>query len=252
MGFWPVVQNILRKADIIVLVADARMPELTINLELKAQVESNGKIGVLIFNKIDLIPEEDLKKLKSDYPSAFFVSGIKNRGISNLKRELLIMGKRAGFKEPIVGMVGYPNVGKSAIINALAHRARAAISSIAGTTKGPQWIKAGSLKVIDSPGVIPFEDKNSKLGLIAAKNPEKINVPERVAVKIIEMFIEKNPKKLAEYYKLSDEQLNNDSYEILLEIGAKRGYLSKGGIVDEKKTSIQLIRDWQKGKLGFK
>ncbi len=252
MGFWPVVENILRKADIIVLVADARMPELTINPQLKAKIERIGKISVLVFNKIDLIPQESLKKLRADYPNAFFVSGIKNIRISNLKRELLIIGKRAGFKEPIIGIVGYPNVGKSAIINALAHRARAAISSIAGTTKGPQWVKAGSLKIIDSPGVIPFEDKNSKLGLIAAKNPEKINVPERVAVRIIEMFIEKNPKKLAEYYKLSDEQLNKDFYEILLEIGKKRGYLSKGGIVDEKKTAIQIIRDWQKGKLGFK
>lgn len=252
MGFWPLVEALIRKSDIVVLVIDARMPELSRNESLEKKVARLNKPLVIACNKIDLADESDLSNLRKNHSDWHFVSGARNIGISKLKIFLMIMGKKMGIKNPQIGIVGYPNVGKSAIINALAHRARTSVSSTAGTTRGIQWVKAGGLDIIDSPGVIPSEDKDSELGLIAAKNPEKIANPEKVASRIISLFLIKNPKRLQEYFKLSDEQMKNHSYEIMVEIGRKRGFLSKGGIVDETKTAIQIIREWQKGKLGFK
>ncbi len=248
-GYWPIVEGVIRKSDILVLVIDARMPALSMHKTLEEKIERLGRHLIVACNKIDLISPEDLVQLKNEYPTWFFVAGIKNIGISDLRRHLLITAKRLKIEDPRIGIVGYPNAGKSAIINALAHRARTIVSPIAGTTKGVQWVKAGGLSILDSPGVIPMEDAEATLGIIAAKNPEKIKNPEVVAIRILTLFLNQHGEALKEHYKLKDDQIKQDPYEILLEIGKKRGYLGKGGIVDETKTSITIIREWQKGTL---
>ncbi len=250
MGFWPVVKNLLRQADIIVLVADARMPDMSMNRELVEKIAYMQKLHVIVFTKIDLISQAALAELRARFPESLFVSGIKNIGVSGLKKHLLILARRNKIDEPKIGVVGYPNIGKSALINALAHRARAPISSTPGTTKGLQWIKAGGLSVIDSPGVVPFEDKNSKLAILGAKSPEKMSAPEKAAKDVIGLFIIKNPQGLKKRYGI---ELDTNNVDVLLEnIGKKKGHLLKGGIVDEHRTSLMILRDWQKGTLGFK
>ncbi|MEK6854936.1 MAG: GTPase [Nanoarchaeota archaeon] len=246
MSFWLTVKRVIREADIILLVLDSRMPVLSMNKEIEEKVELYGKKMFLVFNKIDLITEKQLNSLKQANEDAFFVSGIKNIGIKNMKKDLFIFAKRNGIKNIKLGVVGYPNVGKSSIINAISKRARAPISSVAGTTKGIQWVKAGKLKFLDSPGVIPFEDKNSKLGILGAKNPEKLKNSYQVAYKLIKMFLEEDKPALEKYYNL---KFNDNAEEAFISIGKKRGFLSKGGIVDETKTAINIIRDWQKGKI---
>ena len=231
----------------LLFVIDARMPELSRNKRLEEIIEHRGKKMFLVFNKFDLLSSGQATALREQYPDAFFVSGTKNIGLKAVKTKLLIEGKRGGNPEPKVGVVGYPNVGKSAIINALAHRARAMVSPKAGTTRGVQFVRAGSLKILDTPGVIPLADTEATLGMIAAKNPEKLQNPEYVAMQIIQLFLEKDKSSLAQQCGITLE--TEDSYEILLQIGKKRGYLKRGGVVDEVKTAIAFVRDWQTGKL---
>ena len=248
MGFWPVVEDMIENADIIVLVCDARMPELSLNSELVRKVHKHGKELVMAFTKIDMVNKEKLIEVKKQHRDAFFVSGTKNLGISELRRHLQILAKRKKIAEPKIGIVGYPNIGKSAIINALARRARALIADMPGTTRGVQWINSGNLRILDSPGVIPYEDKSNKLVLLGSKHPEKISDPLKSAVEIIQMFTSGNKKGLEERYNIKIAPLT-DSYDILIAIGEKRGFLKKGAEVDETKTAITIVKDWQKGKL---
>ncbi len=248
MSFWNAVRRVLAEADIILLVLDARMPELTRNREIEEKVLRSSKELVLVFNKIDLVSPQVLKKLRQDHIDYFFVSARNNIGVSRLKRGLLIMAKGIRISDPKIGIVGYPNVGKSAIINALAHRARAQVAHYAGTTKGIQWVKAGSLKILDSPGVIPFEDKEERLAVIGAKNPEKLKNPERVALHLVRDLIIKNKSSLEKSYGIKIED-NTEEYDIIVQIGKKRGFLVRGGGIDFKKTCLSLIRDWQRGKV---
>lgn len=250
MGFWPVVQNVIKNSDIVLLVVDARMPELSRNSEIEKKIEYLNKKMIIVYNKIDLVPNKSIEELKKQFPKAFFVSGPKKIGIESLRRKILYEAKEMDLPdEPRIGIVGYPNVGKSSIINALAGRAKTKVSSTSGTTRGNQWINTGDLKIIDSPGVIPMDDKESKLGLISAKDPEKLKSPERVAIEILEFVTSKNKKVVEEYYKT---KLSEDFYEAFLEIGKKRGFLGKGGIVDEHRTAVNIIMDWQRGKLRIK
>ena len=133
----------------------------------------------------------------------------------------------------------------------MAKRARTFVSSKAGTTRGFQLVKAGSLQIVDSPGVIPFYEKETKMGMIAAKDPEKMKNPDILAINIVETFIDKNLKALENFYGVKLEGIK-DPYDMVLAIGKRRGFLRKGGVVDENRTVTQIIRDWQKGKLGLK
>ena len=249
MTFWEIVKGIVRKADAVVEVLDARMPELSRNEDLEILVAKSNKKLFLALNKIDLVSKEHFAFLKKRYQHAFFVSGTQNTGISNLRTAIMIAAKRDGIENPKVGVVGYPNVGKSAIINALAHRSKALMSAVAGTTRGVQIIRAGNLHILDSPGVFPYGDDEIKLGILAAKNPEQIKHLELLACEIISMFLKSNWKALEDFYKVKIDEEDPDSYEIMLQIGQQRKFILKGGDADERRTALQIVRDWQTGKL---
>jgi ribosome biogenesis GTPase A len=247
MGFWSSVIDAIKEADIVLFILDARMPELSYNEDLAERIESLNKKVLLVLNKTDLVSKEVLSRLKKEYPHAFFVSGTKSFTVKRLRIALQIEAKKFSPEKLGVGIVGYPNVGKSAITNILSRGAKTKVSPRAGTTTGNQWAASSRFKIIDSPGVISFGDDEIKLGILGAKNPENIRNPEYVATEIIKIVLNNNPKRLEEIYNVKPE--SNDEYEILLQIGQSKKLLKKGGLVEETRTALMVIRDWQTGKL---
>jgi len=173
MGYWPAVMQTIKNADVVIFVLDARMPEISRNKDLEQKLNGSRK-EVLVFNKIDLISPTNLRKLQRENKGCFFVSSQNRKGISQLRLKLQMLTKSLKVENLEVGMVGYPNVGKSALTNVLTRAAKAKVSSKAGTTTGLQWIGGTKIKILDSPGAIPFDDDEVKLGILGAKNPEKL------------------------------------------------------------------------------
>ena len=246
MNHWQNVMKAIKDADVILFILDARMPELSRNRDLETKLQESGKEILTVFNKVDLVSRERLIKLKKENENAFFISVPDKAGINALRTHVLILAKKSETKLN-VGIVGYPNVGKSAITNILSRTSKTKVSSKAGTTIGIQWASSSKFKILDSPGVIPLEDDEIKLGVLGAKNPEKIKNPRKVASEIIKLFLDNNPSKLEKEYGFKIE--STDEYEILLQIGQAKKLLRKGGLVDEQRTFLMTIRDWQKGKL---
>lgn len=76
--------------------------------------------------------------------------------------------------EPTIALVGWPNAGKSALLNALCGHERAVVSSVAGTTRDAIWAEAalprGLVRIVDAAGIEtvgPSEDDNSPTAHIA-------------------------------------------------------------------------------------
>jgi len=250
MGYWPVVLHVLKNSDVVLLLVDARMPEISRNSEIIRQVESRKKLRLaIVFNKIDLISKKDLEKLRGENKGSYFVTEKKKSSVKELKDYLENLADNWNRNTLRVGIVGYPNVGKSTIINLLVSGAREKVSSVSGTTKKTKWLRTGKIRIMDSPGVIPFGDEKIRIGMTSSKDPHKIKNPERVAFRIIEYLREHGGNVLERFYGVSKD-LEED--KLFLEIGRKKKYLVKGGEVDENRTAIKIISDWQSGKIGLK
>ncbi len=246
--YWKVIEKIISESNIVLEILDARMPKISRNKELEDLVEKKDKELILILNKSDLVPKKQLrkefKKLNKLNPT-FIISSKEKIGTKRLREYLFKIGKEnQKFK---VGILGYPNTGKSSIINSLVKRRKAIVTSRAGTTHGQQWISLrDNISIIDSPGIIPVKKTDeTRLALIGSRNVEKLKNPELVAHEIIELFENKN--KIYNFYKLTTKPKTPEG--IIEEIGKKRKYLKKGGEINIPRVAIQLIKDWQSGKL---
>jgi len=245
--YWQVIQNIIDDSNIVLEILDARMPEISRNEEIESAVKNSGKQLILVLNKADLVSENNLrkrlKKLQKQYPT-FVISNTQKLGTKRLREYLISQTKN---KLSRIGVLGYPNTGKSSVINSIILKHKAKVTSTAGTTHGQQWINfTKNLQIIDSPGVIPLKENDEiRLALIGSKNIDKIRYLELVVHQIIKLFDYKT-----QIEKLYGIKINSDNPDDIIEqIGIKKKFLKKGGLVDTGRTSIQIIRDWQSGKL---
>lgn len=246
-GFWVVVREIIRKTDIILEVLDARMPELTRNKKFEDYAKKYGKKVILVFNKADLVSKSALKNIKTKYNHLDHIpiSSKKSKGIKELIKEI----KRRFKKEDIrVAIIGYPNTGKSTLINQLSRKGKARTSSESGFTKGLQLISGrDGLMLFDTPGVVPYGDREEiLLGLTSAISPSKLNDPDIVAYELLKIFKKNNPSVIENVYGLDASQSPEN---IIIELAKQKKMLMKKGAVDERRAAIQLLTDWHKGKI---
>ncbi len=268
--YWDIIRRIIQESDLVLEILDARLVELSRNEEVEKLVKEIERPLIFVINKSDLVSRESLKeqvrKLQQE-GEVVFISAKKPKDVKILlyvikkvfrkfgKREFI--GKKIGEPKTkhreakgkiVVGVLGYPNVGKSSIINSLAHKKKADVSKKAGTTHGIHWIKAtNEIKLIDSPGVIPInKDDDIRYGLIGAKDSESLKNPSLVAYAVVKLFLKYSRKKFEEFYNV---EIVDDVDKVVEEIGKKRGFLIKGGVVDENRTCSMIIRDWQQGRL---
>ena len=121
-GFMKQISELIQQSDIILEILDARFPDKTRNKEIEDRIFAKGKKLIIVLNKMDLvgknkIEEEKNKLIKEKHLRVVFVSAKEKNGVRLLKRELSIA--RGNKKTSVIGLLGYPNSGKSTIINSL-------------------------------------------------------------------------------------------------------------------------------------
>lgn len=238
-GFWITVKDIIRKCDIVLEVLDARFPELTRIRTMEDYASFYKKKLILVINKADIVSETTRNKIRKQYPDAIMISAKTAKGVNGLLKQL---------RNAKVAIIGYPNTGKSCLINRLSIGGKARTSSESGFTRGMQLIAGkNNLRLFDTPGIVPFRERDEvRLGLVSGISPSKLNDPDIVAYKLIKLFMRMNPSSLKQVYGISDI---SSPEEFILEFGRKKNMLLKGGIIDERRAAIQFLIDWHNGKI---
>ncbi len=242
-----IAREVIEEADIVVEIIDARDPIGTRNRKLEKLVIESGKPLLVVMNKVDLVPKEwaEEYKRRSELP-VVFISARERKGTGILRREIKklaspLLDKKEKVK---VALIGYPNVGKSTIINALKGKKAVGTAPIPGYTKGKQLIRLSKkIWLLDSPGVVPIDDFD-ELVIKGGFPVDKIEEPVKPALKLISRILETRREAITEKFGIETES----EEEILREIGKKRGLIKAGGEVDLEETARWLLREWQTGR----
>ena len=242
------MMHAVKSSDVVLEVVDARAPLSTRSEKLEKLVAKMGKELVVIINKCDISDEalvaEAHKEILKTKP-CIYVSAREKQGISHIKKMInMYAPKNKGNIK--VSVAGYPNTGKSSIINYLSGRHAAGVAPVPGHTRGEQWIKVNSqIMLLDTPGVVPFgENIEITQGF---GRPEKMKNIEDSTEEFIKSVAAAKYNNIKELYKLTDEDLASD--ELLELIAKRRGFVIKGGRVDVKRAAQKIILDWNTGKI---
>lgn len=163
----------------------------------------------------------------------------------NLFRQL---GKLHMDKKQIsVGFIGYPNVGKSSVINALRSKKVCNVAPIAGETKVWQYITLMKrIFLIDCPGVVyPSAETDTEKVLKGVVRVELVTNPEDYVETVLQRV---RKEYIAKNYKIENW---TTSTHFLEQLAKKSGKLLKGGEPDITVTARMVLNDWQRGKLPF-
>ncbi len=256
--------EMLPQVDIVVEVVDARIPISSRNPDLDSLVAKKPRL--LILNKADIADEAATNRWLQYYRDhsvpAIAVDCKSGKGINRfvplmrevLKDKLAVWLEKGMVKRAIRAMVvGIPNSGKSSFINRMARGGKAKVEDRPGVTRNQQWFVIDSgAQLLDTPGILwpKFDDQTvaRHLAYTGAIRDEILD-SEELAVGLLDVLATDYEDCLRSRYKLTDP-LPEDRFELLQQIGRKRGMLISGGEVDTLRASVMLLDEFRGQKLG--
>lgn len=252
---WGELYKVIDSSDVVVQVLDARDPMGTRSphIETYLKKEKPWKHLIFVLNKCDLVPTWATKRwvavLSQDYPTLAFHASLTNPfGKGAFIQLLRQFGKLHTDKKQIsVGFIGYPNVGKSSVINTLRSKKVCNVAPIAGETKVWQYITLmRRIFLIDCPGVVyPSEDSETDIVLKGVVQVEKIKTPEDHVGAVLERA---KPEYISKTYKIDSWENAEDFLE---KLAFRTGKLLKGGEPDLQTVGKMVLNDWQRGRIPF-
>jgi nuclear GTP-binding protein len=247
------VYKVIDSSTVVVEVLDARDPLGTRSRKLEEFMakETPHKHLIFLINKCDLVPrwvvEKAVRRLTRERPTlAFRASTTVAFGqdqLTGLLRQFQLLHK--DLAQLTVGFVGYPNVGKSSVINALRREKVCPVAPVPGETKVWRYVTlTKKIYLIDCPGhVYPEDVTDAEKVLRSVTRCERIEEPEHYIQYICERV---RPEYLQRTYGIEPFDGPDD---LLEKIAFRMGRMRKGGVPDVHEASIQLIRDFQRGRL---
>ncbi len=269
------IEQDLKIVDVIIEILDARIPISSRNPDILNLTKNKKR--VIVLNKSDLADERQNSKwvdyfYKQGIP-AILVNSNSGKGIDKCISEIEKAMEDNMQKEANKGrtgrkiramVIGIPNVGKSSFINRISKRTTAEVGNRPGVTKQKQWIRINEkIELLDTPGILWPKFESEEVGLnLAFTGTIKEDILQRteIAYQLLKLLLENYRQNICERFGITAEYIqktlnqeqpeNLNIYEIMLEIGRKRGCVISGGNIDEEKTARILLDEFKNGKLG--
>mmetsp|Transcript_9684 Transcript_9684/g.17625 ORF Transcript_9684/g.17625 Transcript_9684/m.17625 type:complete len:622 (+) Transcript_9684:60-1925(+) len=253
---WAEFFKVVDCSDVVLHIIDARNVPGTRCTMIENHVAKNASHKHLVFvlNKIDLVPNWVAKRwigeLSKVRPTIAFHASLTHAfGKGALISLLRQFGKLHQDKKQIsVGVIGYPNVGKSSVINTLISKKSCKVAPIPGETKIWQYITLFKrISLIDCPGVVvdTAGDTETDSVLKGVVRAERLENPEDFIDAICDAV---RREHIAAQYGIAKDSWEN-STELLEAIAKRSGRLLKGGEPCLRSAAIMLINDFQRGRL---
>ncbi|KAJ1870936.1 nuclear GTP-binding protein nug1 [Coemansia sp. RSA 990] len=277
-------QKVVQHADVILEVLDARDPLGTRAPQIERMIMDANKRIILILNKIDLVPRDVVEKwltyLRHEFPALAFKASTQDQrrnlgqaaagskkaaslntavcvGADSLIQLLKNYSRNQKIKTSItVGVIGFPNVGKSSLINSLKRARVCGVGSTPGFTKFVQEIHLDSkLKLLDCPGIVfnrPAKG-SQKLDKTAAaemmlRNCIKVELLDD-PIAPVDLIVQRcNPAALQMMYNVPAFV---DTRGFLVGLARQRGMLKRQGIADLIGAARVILGDWNRGKIPY-
>lgn len=149
-------------------------------------------------------------------------------------------------KQISVGFIGYPNTGKSSIINTLRKKKVCTVAPIPGETKVWQYITLMKrIYLIDCPGIVPpnNNDTDEDILLRGVVRVENVHNPEQYIAAVLKRV---QPRHIERTYDVKNYA---EPIEFLSVLARKGGRLLKGGEPDVDGVAKMVINDFLRGKI---
>lgn len=255
----------LKRVDVVLEVRDARIPLATHHPQVSQWI--GDKARVLVLNRLDAIPPAVRDRWQAWFASQgekpYFTNAQHGTAVEAVAKAAQKAGEAVNLRRRDRGMlprairavvIGFPNVGKSALINRLLKRRVVESARRPGVTRQLRWIRIGeSLELLDAPGIIPWKLENQqgavKLAICDDIGEAAYDLPQ-VAQAFIDLLEELGdrypdlmPKApLHKRYGIDPADLSGEEY--IYQLAQHRA----SGDVD--RAAKLLLTDFRKGLLG--
>ncbi|KAI6133678.1 NGP1NT-domain-containing protein, partial [Pisolithus croceorrhizus] len=256
--------KVIDSSDVILHILDARDPLGTMCESVLEYLkkEKAHKHVVLVINKCDLVPNwvtvRYIQHLTPRYPTiAFHASPNHSFGKGSLIQLLRQFSRLHSDKKQIsVGFVGYPNVGKSSVINTLKSGKVCRVAPIPGETKVWQYINLTKrIYLIDCPGIVPTSAHDSQTSTVL-KGVVRVEALQTPSEHIPALMERVKPLYLSRTYGVPLPNPDHpsqgwDAEDFMNALARMKGRLLKGGEPDVDGVAKIMLSDWVRGRIPF-
>jgi ribosome biogenesis GTPase A len=255
----------LKRVDVVLEVRDARIPLATNHPQMNEWVGTKARI--LVLNRVDMILPQVRSRwiewFKNQGEVPYFTNAQHGQGITAVAKAAQAAGIELNQRRKDRGMlprpvravvIGFPNVGKSALINRLLGKRVVESAARPGVTRQLRWVRiSDQLQLLDAPGVIParLDDQSAGVKLAICDDIGEASYDNQliagVFVDILNQLQETQPHFLPHHPLLTRYDLDSIIHtgEAYLHALAEHRY--KG---DVERAARQMITDFRKGHLG--
>jgi len=248
----------LKNVDVVLEVLDARIPLASQHPQVSQWVGSKPRL--LVINRQDMIPEELHSQwvawFQSQGYSPYLTDAQAGTGINSLLKAAQKAGEAVNEKRRNRGMrdrpvravvMGFPNVGKSALINRLVGRKIVQSARKAGVTRQLKWVRiSDQIDLLDAPGVIPpkLKDQAAAIKLAICDDiGEAAYDLQNIASDLIDLLKQLHFTDVIENrYHLEVSNFTGSAY--LSALATQRHNQ------DKERTARELLNDFRKGLMG--